>query len=668
MSIQIIKQDYENECGICVLLSMHKHFYNDSNLSKEQLIEIADMSVNGISLYELQQIGEKINLDIEIFEMDFKTLLNENNFNHFITCIKTSSNNHFVIVKRYKSYFEMYDTDQKVYKFSYEEFFHIFTGIYITVNKKIINLNPIEITNNKKYFFDFENNYPFITLSIFTDLFTLFLSILANSFIKVIIDKIIPLKLNNELIYFCLFFIICFSLMYSISYINNLFKIYMFEKIFKKQILIYTKILKNKNNLFFNKFKKEIIYEYPTALFSIINQKYFLFPNLISESITSLTLVVIILFNCYFFIIPILINLLIIITFGVIKSKYNNNNYENLHINKNKIEVIYNDFINFIINEKNDKALNTIEKDWHNEIYKYQHYCQKNNLNNNLLSFLDNSISKLVFVLFISICSSIIINQYFARITISTIIYLSSLLNMLINSLNDIFNYWSGLSIHKKNLQLIKDFELINNNMFNDQGLLLKKIKSIKLNNLNFKFTDKHVFKNKTFKFTNGNLIIGKNGIGKSTLFKILALKYLCLESYFINDLNINKYNIKHISNNVIYLPSDPINISNDFIFLINKSLTYKTLITEILKMTQLDINKTSFSKGEKQLINLLNILDSKNKIILLDESCSNIHESLNEIIYKKIKDQLEKNNFVLWINHNKSIHKYFKKKVVIHG
>ena len=663
--IKVVEQTYEYECGICVLNSMHNYFYPEVKLNKQQIISYAKLTNMGLSLYELKKLGERINLSVELYELNFEDFLDLNYFDYFISCIKNKLNsNHYVICKREKNYFVIYDSNKKVSKLSYEEFKNVFTNIFVKVDKKLVNdYNLSNYQSNKQIFFEYLNLYWLSALIIFVELLSLFLSVIVNSFIKILIDVVFLLKLKIEIFYFGLFFITTQMINFLLNYLMSLMKLNKLNNLFNSHLVTYTNILKNKKLQFFDKFSLEVIYGYPNAIYSVLSVKYFLLPVFIANAIEVLILTFIVVFNSYLFIIPIVINVIFIVLFGFIKYKNSYDNFEKLNIDKNKIEIIHNQFVQFMVNEKNQSKLKEIEEKIHKEVFNYQQINKNYNVNNLTIDLYDSSITKIIFIIFTFLISYLVINNSVHNIGISEIIFVTSIINMLNNAVNEGFNFLCSLSLHKKNKNLISDLENIDNKFIYTSGLNLKKVHQITFSNLSFCYGEKVIFKDLNLVLKNGYLIRGKNGVGKTTLFKIIALFFENNTNWSINKIGIHQYNLTFLEQNIIYINSES---NYDFVNCENLFNDYQTttLFQKILVSTKLDIHKNNFSDGERQWINLLNTLNYKNKIILFDEALNSISTDYDELIYGEIKNHLEKNNFVLWISHNKRINKYFKKVV----
>lgn len=667
MKIELVKQESKNECGLCILTSLHNFYYPEYKMSKIDMYELLNYDGHELSVYELEIFAKKVGIELESYKLDFNDLQEIANDTLFVTYILNEVGNHFVICYKTKYKIIIYDSLESTKEYTYQEFKNIFSGLYISVQKRTKEIVANQVVCNNKYFFCQPNMYFLITLFIIIDLFSTILSIITNAFIKIIIDKVIPLKLTNELFYFTIFFVLAYVLNFLINYVINLIKFKKYDDLFKENILVYIKIIKNKNLDYFNKSNKEIIYEHPTAISKMIMHKYFEFPGLFADIIIFAILFTIICLTSYLFIISIFINFIFIIIFGLLKIKNNNDNYQLLHINKNKIEINFNNFYDFLLNEKNKNKLKIVEENWIKELWSYQKSNKKNSEFNLTIDLFDNSITKFIFVVFISICSYLIITNFDDSLTISNLIFITSIINMITTCINDIFNYCCSIPFYKKSMKLLNDFLNLSNLDFKN-GVQIDDVKTIQISNLNFGYNSKKIFNNFNACLDNGTLIMGKNGSGKTTLFKILTLNYLNkLDGEIIyNSIPLNCLNQKYLFDNIVYLPSDACVVLENLNQLFDKDLNTKDLAINIIKATNLNLLNDDFSKGEKQIINLLNIIHLKNKIILLDESFSNISNKLNELIYHDVKNHLEKSNFVLWISHNKKCFKYFKNKVSI--
>ncbi|MEG1150719.1 MAG: ATP-binding cassette domain-containing protein, partial [Malacoplasma sp.] len=247
-----------------------------------------------------------------------------------------------------------------------------------------------------------------------------------------------------------------------------------------------------------------------------------------------------------------------------------------------------------------------------------------------------------------------------------------TLLNLLNNSINNIMELFSKIPIYKKSKVYINDLEKLFNIELNNDGLNIDDIKEISLENISFNYdnANKQIFNSLNLNLLNDSFISGKNGIGKSTLFRLLSLDYETkMGDIFFNKINIKNLSRKCIYEKVILQSSDSVKTNLDFSTLLSINEDLKAKIISLIKKLNINLgnlSKENLSKGEIQIINFLSLLEEKNKLILLDESLSNVDDEMVLYLFENFKKYIWENNFVLFISHNKKLKKYFSKEVKI--
>ena len=86
MKIELQTNKYE--CGLCVLVSMHNYFYKEK-INKHDLHKLIPIRKKGLSIYDIEIIADKINLDVESYKADFNEFIKYNNDDYFATYIKS---------------------------------------------------------------------------------------------------------------------------------------------------------------------------------------------------------------------------------------------------------------------------------------------------------------------------------------------------------------------------------------------------------------------------------------------------------------------------------------------------------------------------------------------------------------------------------------------------
>lgn len=194
-------------------------------------------------------------------------------------------------------------------------------------------------------------------------------------------------------------------------------------------------------------------------------------------------------------------------------------------------------------------------------------------------------------------------------------------------------------------------------------------IKSVQFKNVSFKYPESvnYVLKNINLNVKAGEklVIIGKSGVGKSTLVKCFLRLYDNYEGeILINGIDIKKYSIKSLrkritfvsQNNIFYsgtlldnlLISDSNNNFNEKD--INKWLNY----FDLKKDVHLKIN-SNLSGGEEQRLSIIRALLKKADVVIFDEATANL-DNENKIKVKNIIDQLSTTKIVIFITHDLSL------------
>lgn len=662
IGMKIELQTNKYECGLCVLVSMHNYFYANK-ITKQDLYKITTIKNNGISIYELEIIADKLNLDVETYKANYSEFKKYNNNDYFVTYIKSRGYYHFVIIKKTNNLITIFDSSGDIKKYSYDEFEDIFCGCIIEFSKRRIYKDiqfPIDREISKKLFLPKKLAYS--CLMIIFDLLFMSIGLIGSGFIKIAIDKIIPLNLNENIFFIGLFFILLFIFQYLSDYFATLIKMTVCQKIMKENILIHIDILKNKQKVFFDNIDKKVLMQYPHAIGTIIIKKYLNDLNLISDVIYCLVVFMLVVLNSYIYLIGSFLYLIIVISISYFKNKLAKENYEKLIFAKNDVEIQYIKYYDFLISEKNIEEQLEIEKNCHKSAWTYYHNYNAVNTSDSFLTLLDNSFSKLIYCFLIMISCFFISEKIDKTLNISGMVYSFTLLSLITTSFGDIFKYFASFPNYKKSKILINDFLVINNKNFIDKNLPIKSINKIELKNLTYFYNNKKIFDNKNFLFLNNTLITGKNGVGKSTLMKIISLFIIPNEekfSYIVNEVNLQNINQVDYDRKIIYLPSFGI-LQFDIEKLINHSPDVKNIVVDFLKESKLNLNQANFSQGEIQMLNYLSLLGVKNKVILLDEAFSNLNQKWIDYIFNKIHPYITKNNFVICVSHTKGIKKYF--------
>lgn len=200
--------------------------------------------------------------------------------------------------------------------------------------------------------------------------------------------------------------------------------------------------------------------------------------------------------------------------------------------------------------------------------------------------------------------------------------------------------------------------------------------KQISLNNISFSHDGRQQVLEKldiNIKKNNITSIIGKSGIGKSTLVDlILSLNNPSKGNLFIDQENIDNINLQSYRDKIGYVPQDPIlfndTIKNNLLWA-NEKASDKDIEIALKQSNSLNfVNKlpkklstivgekgSELSGGERQRLALARALIKKPKILLLDEATSSVDKESENIIKETIKN-LSKFTTVLIIAHKSNL------------
>lgn len=647
MTLDYLQTD-EKDCGLIVLTSFFKKYYR-KKLNINILKSKVNYSENGINIFSLTNLGEKIGLTLEALQGDFSSFLSLNIDEEIIALILDNNYYHYVIIEnKDEEYVYLLDPANGKIKLKLNDFKNKYLNIIITVNKNG-NIDEKYLMHEKLDLFS-NNIWPIILMLIMSFLGQILL-FGSTYFIKYILDEIIAKNNNEKTLSIFLFFGWVFLLRIINNYLNSLLEQKLSRKFQYDLLNLFFKKTIHGKSLSLQKINKS---DYIQRLNSIgeislyyTNVINILFTNSISLLITSICLGIIN-WKLYILILGISLTKFIIIFYF---KKNLHNKYPKL-IN-NQIEITNKNFEIFLNNiySKNPEY-QTLSINKINDLLNAQKelnlsILNTTNWNKTTITFLN--VLEQILIMYIGI------NFFFSKnLSIGNLLLFNSLIMYIDLPIESLTNFLLNFKIMKQNIIRFEFIVFLVEENKNER--CIQKISNIKINNLSFNYDDRQIFDNISLDLDQNIIIEGKNGVGKSTFLKLL---YGLYDEYqgniFINNeddlkiINLNDFRQKiYINSNNIYFPNltivEFITLKNEKALNTLKHNIEKYNLIELLTYfnlffdTKIEDGGMNLSSGQRQLINLLQLFCFSYDLILLDEAFENI--SIN--VFAKLKDAIK--------------------------
>ena len=651
-----VKQMSLNECGIACL-NMILNYY-DINVSYKEIKEKFKLSKEGVSAFDIIKVSNEYGIEAKgykNFDLDnikspvIAHIINDNNMQHFV-----------VIEKKIKDKLVVLDTFLGCYEVLLEEFKKRYTTVAITFNPR----ESLPIKNVLKY------KKIIIKISFLTFIWSLIC--IFYSYTLSLSINLLNKKLNIRKLILILLMIILIGIIKEIIYLlkNSLslkFKIVV-DKILTKPAI----------NKFFSLPLNFYKIHSDGELISKLNDLSYV-KDMISKLVEVLFSSIILIFICivflscysiYFLIVTILFILIYFIFNYSFYKKYDYKTYDLQAKSENFNASLINYFNNIFTIKNHMKEKYFINK----SIHKYNLLIEDyNNLSTKYIKreFINNVLEIIfdVFIIFVGVKSS------FETSKILFVVMLDSLMLGAINSIYSVFSLFSDFKNAIKRINMI----------YKEKSISLSKEKlnlsSVEYKNLYFKNNNKLLLKNISLFIKKGDFIhvTGKTGTGKSTLFKLLNKEYYTNQIY-VNNKCINDIKESTLKKDILYVDQKQ-RLMNDTIynniFMGNKinnipiktSLVDKLIIDNNLDYKYLiDSNNSNLSAGAVQKIIIAQSLASNKKIIIFDETTSNLDVKEERIILKNIKNNYKDISIVLITHRNSNLDLFNKKYILEDG
>ena len=269
-----------------------------------------------------------------------------------------------------------------------------------------------------------------------------------------------------------------------------------------------------------------------------------------------------------------------------------------------------------------------------------------------------------------------------------TIIYYIPCIITINNTLPDLIHYYGTLNAVDDFVEELYNTEIKNRNIIEENielpNILINK-GSILINNLTFGYnSNNQLFKNfyLTIKEKEKVAIIGSSGNGKSTLIKLIMGYYkLPDNTIFIDNNDINKFNLNDLRTQISYVNQNNKlfnttlleniqygnNVDEEEIIHVCKKIKVDNIFKNLKEglYTNVGIEGSNLSGGQRQLVHILRCIFKKNNIIILDEPTSAIDKDNRDNIMNAIKE-LSLNNTLIIITHDNTLLELVNRVIVL--
>jgi ABC-type bacteriocin/lantibiotic exporter with double-glycine peptidase domain len=605
-----------NECGICVINTLIKHFYRHD--IKHQLLNEANITDKGLSVYDFEEICSKHGIFTESFQVDNNELRMLETNKLFVALINRDGGMHYVICKKKKVInIDVIDSISGHKIISIEQFLKEFSGIIIFVNKNQANIN---IKDDKITIFK-HINVSYLLTNLLLQALIIGLAVISANYLSLIIkNSLSNSSYRNCVIISFIFFIIFVSSSLS-KYLSSLLSAKQIKNNYYTLTNSFLNCMKNKDSTFFNKVNKHYLYLVDHCIHAISTYNTIEISNFIASLSFSFILLIYIASIDAIFLFVCGGGILLLATIGFIEYKYKQKMLTRVVNNGTVNSSICTETIKYIETQHNAFILSDIISKFKTNYNEYINLYYKNTKFSGGVSLLSEIIEKILLIIIILI-SSYYFDTRFDN-DVSKIILSISLITMFYSNISNIISFISMYTEYGKMNEIFHNIISIGNKKDGEHEFT--EIESISINNQEIK---------------NGAEINVDN-------FEKYLVKFYSDEKIKIKINNIEVKDIKNdwINNNIYILNKDQKINKN---ILLNNFNTNKELIN-FIKKTKFDICNINDEEIEKtQIINILACLRLKNKIIYFNDNMRYINKDIKKYITKNIVPIIKNNNFLI--------------------
>lgn len=691
MRYTFVKQQDATDCAAACLAMVCLHYKKETTITR--LRDMMGTDLKGTNLIGLSKCAEELGFVSQAVRVDKEGFLSKYTLPAIANVITKEGLRHFVVVfKITEKYVVIGDPAKDLMRMETDEFYKNFTGAML-----ILKPNQEFVTGKIKEGKIFDRflrlllpQKKLFAYSILASVLLTVLGIVSSLFNKILMDEVLPYKLENTLLLVLIIFAAIAITQAVIDFVRNWMMIYLSQRIDIPLMLGYFEhIYKLPMKFFATRKTGDIITRFSDA-FTIKD----IFTNIALTLIMDIAMALVtgvILFkmNPSLFGIILFMTIISILLVLIFKQPYKKINEEQMQqgavLNSQIIEGLR--AVETIKGNANEETeLENIEK----EYIKSLRISMKEGMLSNVQGAISNLVSTVgnLVLMYVGIMQVIDSN-----ITLGSLMSFMTLSGYFMNPVGRLVSFQLQIqeaNISMKRMSEILDYEqeqvvteeqeeslgnmLLGQQVSSDKmyQTLEKADGDIEVKNVTFRYGNrKPVLKDVSFMIPKGKKValVGASGSGKSTIAKLL-LKYYEPESgeILLDGVNIREYNNQSVRRAISYVPQTIELFSKSIYDNIRVSQMNATLeeVKEAAKAADahdfikklpmqyysyLEEAGNGLSGGEKQRIALARAFLKNNQFYILDESTSNLDFGTENIIFDMIYNKF-KNKSMLIIAH----------------
>lgn len=661
MRYTFVKQFDSTDCAAACLAMVCLHYKKETSISK--LRDLMGTDLRGTNLVGLEQCAKELGFVSQAIRVDRDGFLSDFTLPCIANIITKEGLSHFVVIfKKSKRYLVIGDPAKDLTRITIDEFYQQFTGVLFLIKptEAFYPGKEKKGTMFHRYVSLLLPHKRLFAAAIIASLIITLLGIGSSLFNKILMDEILPYKLENTLLLTVIIFTGTSLISTIIDFERQYVLLYLSQKIDIPLMLGYFRhIFKLPIKFFATRKTGDIITRFSDAG-TIKNIFTSIALSLILDvSMALISGVVLFNMNAKLFIIIMfmtVISILLVLIFKPIYKKLNEEQMQQASILNSEIIEGVRGVETIKGNANEDVALENIEREYIRSL-RIGMREGKTSAVQGLLSGLVGMLGNMI-VVYVGI-KSVISGDW----TLGSYMAFSTLASYFTNPVSELVGMQLQIQeaqISMKRLSEILDVET----EAEDQNLLDVEgsIGDVEVQNVTFRYgTRQPALRNISFSIPKGKKValVGSSGSGKSTIAKLL-LKYYTPElgCIKIDGVDINEFTNTSIRNAISYVPQNIELFSKSIFENIRVSKPNVTLdeVKEAAKKadahnfirklpgqygTYLEEAGNGLSGGEKQRIVLSRALLKNSDFYILDESTSSLDFATENVIFDMIYNKM---------------------------